>query len=279
MTSVWLHPVWALVLAEVSLVLGPLLVVRAGPRASAFLDGFVLASITALVTLHLLPEAIAALGATALVVGALGFALPSLVHRMSHRLRTFQTTVWLFLGAGLFIHAGLDGAALGAVASSGSESYSAVALAVILHRLPVGLFAWWTLRPLGGVWIAAGVLAAVAVATAVGFFTASAAFAVLDAPVVSVVIAFVAGSLMHVAIDHAPPRAPGSPRIELLGAVCGLATVGVSEWEHHLARPGTLFDGLWELALFSIPALALGLGVATFLRRRVRSRSHDARHG
>ena len=273
MTAPAFHPLWALVLAEVSLIVGPLVVARVGPRGAAFLDGFVLASVAALVGLHLLPEAMAELGVVALAITLLGFLTPALLHHLGRRTRSLETAIWVAVGVGLFVHAALDGAALSVVATSSPSDFSSVALAVILHRLPVGLFGWWTLRASGGSRLAILVLVGVAVATVVGYGLGASFEDVGSGRVASTLIAFVAGSLLHVMVDHPPPHLSPSARVppwvESLGALAGLALVSLSEWEHHADRLAPFFEGLGALAVRTSPVLVLGLLALVAIRRVV----------
>jgi hypothetical protein len=271
MTAPAFHPLWALVLAEVSLIVGPLVVARVGPRGAAFLDGFVIASIAGLVGLHLLPEAMSELGVAALAVALLGFVAPAILHHVGRRARSLETAIWLAVGVGLFIHAALDGAALSVVAANSPADYSAVALAVILHRLPVGLFGWWTLRASGGSRLAISVLVGVAIATLVGYGLGASFEDLGSGRAASTLIAFVAGSLLHVMVDHPPPQLSSSDRVpawvESLGGLAGIALVGLSELEHHADRLTPFFEGLGALASRASPVLVLGLLAVVGVRR------------
>ena len=55
-------------------------------------------------------------------------------------------------------------------------------VAVLLHRLPVGLTIWFLLRPVYGLGAALDVLGVVGVATAVGFFTSEAVAGFMENP-------------------------------------------------------------------------------------------------
>jgi len=280
MSSPWLQPIGALALAELSLILGPVALARVGPRAAAFLDGFVLASISALVGFHLLPEAMAELGVAALGLAVLGFSLPAVLHRLGRKASSFESALWVAVGTGLFVHAALDGAALSAVAAGGADGYSAVVLAVVLHRLPVGLFGWWTVRNAGGTAWAVLIIAGVGIATAVGFVVGGTIGSSLGGPTIAAVVALVAGSLLHVMVDHEPFRAAKSAGIESAGAALGLVTVGWSEWGHHGARLAPFFAQLFDLALHSSPALVAGLVGASLIRAaRAKRSTSDAPFG
>jgi len=281
MTSPPFHPLWALLWAEVSLFVGPLVISRVGRRGATFLDGFVIASIVALVGLHLLPEAMSELGVAAIVLAVLGFVAPSLLHQIGRRARSFEAAVWVALGVGLFIHAALDGAALSVVAANRPADATAVTLAVVLHRIPIGLFGWWTLRASGGPRVALFVLLGIALSTVVGFGLGTTLRDLGSGWAVSGLIAFVAGSLLHVLVDHAPPRGdergPAAPAwLESLGAVLGLGVVGFSEWEHHAERLTPFLQSLGELATRTSPVLVVGLlalaGLRVLARARPRSR-------
>ncbi len=161
------------------------------PGSVRIVDGFMYVAVPALVAWQVLPHAWAEQGVPAILLLAAGIATPALIERASQVLAPHADNLALAAGlSGLALHALLEGAAL-APAGAG------VAVAVILHRIPVGLAIWWMLRPRhgfrGGA-IGIGVLAA---ATVAGYAIGA---ELLDdqGGGLELYQAFVGGSLLHV---------------------------------------------------------------------------------
>ena len=161
------------------------------PGSVRIVDGFMYVAVPALVAWQVLPHAWAEQGVPAILLLAAGTATPALIERASQVLAPHADNLALAAGlSGLALHALLEGAAL-APAGAG------VAVAVILHRIPVGLAIWWMLRPRhgfrGGA-IGIGVLAA---ATVAGYAIGA---ELLDdqGGGLELYQAFVGGSLLHV---------------------------------------------------------------------------------
>ena len=75
-----------------------------------------------------------------------------------------------------------------------------LALGVILHRIPVGMAIWWTVRPRLGKTVAIGALAIIAVATSAAYILGEPVIALMEAKSVACFQAFVAGTLLHVIV-------------------------------------------------------------------------------
>jgi hypothetical protein len=179
----------------------------------------VFCSVGALVVMHLLPEAWHRVGPLALGAFLFGFLLPWVGHRGDGR-RSLGRTAHAWVVVGLLLHALVDGAALRA----GAEG-PGMALAVILHRLPVGLFVWWVVRAAAGEVAARWLLAGLVGATMAGFFGG----AFRDPVALGLLNAVVAGSVAHVVFEprswEPTPRSPAPRHGRLVGAVLGLALV------------------------------------------------------
>jgi zinc transporter ZupT len=133
-----------LTLSIVALLFGPLIytIGRRNPVARQVLDGFIFITIAGIVTVNIIPEALANGGNLALVFLVLGIAFPVILERSFHSAFHAAHALVLALAAlGLVIHSILDGIAL--LPSQKSD----LAYAVILHRLPVGMAIWWSVRP------------------------------------------------------------------------------------------------------------------------------------
>lgn len=280
-------PLLASILA---LLVGPVVYAATRTRsAAAALDAFTLITVCGLVLVHILPQSFQLAGwwvVPALLAGIFGPGLLCGTSLLAGR-NAERVTMPLAL-FGLALHAMLDGVAL---TGEGSDA-KLLAIAVVLHRLPVGLGLWWLARPLYGPRAAGGLLAAIAVFTVVGFYSGQTLLESAPQTLLALLQALVAGSLLHVLLKHAPhpPRhsehGSTSPRLQHvasgLGGLAGLAILFAVDhgWHidtHQFERSEALSLFL-ELALRSAPALlvayavvalmhALNFDVRTFLGR------------
>lgn len=186
-----------LILSIAALLLGPFLygIGRRSRNAGRVLNALVVAAITAIICIHIVPEAWKVAGSSSVLVLAAGVVFPIILERLFRRA---HDTAHLFIvglaAAGLVLHAVIDGVAL--LPNAGHST----AWAIILHRLPVGMAVWWVVRPNFGTAIAAGMFIAVVVASAIGFLTGDAFYEFAEAKSVALLQAFVAGSMAHVAM-------------------------------------------------------------------------------
>ena len=221
-------------LAIASLAVGPLLawtLERREPLRAA-LDGFVLVMTAGLSLLFLLPHAYLDTGLWAFPVALLGFFLPRVAERSLRRTRSEASGLVLALAvAGLLFHCAIDGAALAAAAggpvASASSGQLEVTLAIVSHRLPVGLFVWSLVSPVAGRRSASAGLLGLMAATAAGFLLGSKVLSVAggELAVAGVVEALLAGGLLHVVVEHRP-RPPEAARSTWAGAGA-LAALGL----------------------------------------------------
>ena len=129
-----------------------------------------------------------------LAVGA-GLLIPALAERASHRLEPHTDNLTLFVGlSGLVLHALLEGAAL--VPDAGVSL--PFGLAVVLHRIPIGLVIWWLIRPRHGAGLAAAGVGSVVVATVLGYGLGIEVLGDLHGAKAELYQAFVSGLLVHV---------------------------------------------------------------------------------
>ena len=265
-----------LVLGLLALIVGPLAynaLTRRGELA-AMLDGFIFITIGALVSLEALPEAIAAGGVWAWAFLVAGLFGPTLLERLVHQAaRQTHLATLLIGGFGLLLHATADGAALGA----GSAHNPLLPVAVILHRLPVGLAVWWLLRPSFGPRVAASMLGLMIVGTVLGFAVGPQVVGAVDSSALAWFQAFVAGSILHVVFnkphlgdEFAVERNQGiSRRFEGFGNLLGFACMAAIASLHVAGEHGSAHWEGWhtllQLALVSAPALLLGYTLAGLL--------------
>ncbi len=191
-----------LLLSIVALAAGPLLfpVAKRHPRLLCGMDGFVLVAIAGLSLFHLLPVAIDHAGYTALLTAVAGLLGPFIFgRRLAHGgQRQVHNAFILVAVGGLAVHAMIDGAALfqGTHETAEHIRLGGMVAAVLIHRVPMSLLVWWSLRPRMGTRVAASSLGALALATGAGYVLGG---TIQFTPVLmGHLIAFVAGSLIHV---------------------------------------------------------------------------------
>ncbi|MEM6775615.1 MAG: permease [Pseudomonadota bacterium] len=190
-----------LLIALVALASGPILLnaLRRRPALEAALDGFVVVSISGLVFLHFLPSAVEQQDLAVLLGLGLGFLTPLVLERLARDSHGRVDRWGMFLGfSGLAIHAAIDGAALATV--EGNATNVLFALALILHRLPVGVAVWWLASSRLGYRSGVIVLLALMGATVLGFYASGAAVQQATGWSVELYQAFVGGALVHVVL-------------------------------------------------------------------------------
>jgi hypothetical protein len=184
-----------LTLSIVALLLGPVVytIGRRNPVARQILDGFIFITIAGIVTVNIIPGALASGGNLALVFLALGIAFPVILERSFHSAFHAAHALVLALAAlGLVIHSILDGIAL--LPSQNSD----LAYAVILHRLPVGMAIWWSVRPNLGLTAAIAAFVMIIGATAATIVLGAPAIELAEARSIAFIQAFISGSLIHI---------------------------------------------------------------------------------
>ncbi|MCZ6597386.1 MAG: permease [Planctomycetota bacterium] len=246
-----------LIASILALLIGPVLYRPAREHgAAAAVDAVALIGVGGLVLVHVLPQSFALVGWSVIPIALFGLFGPGLL--CGSRFFSGRDSRVVAMPLALFaiaLHALLDGLALDAAAQGSRE----LALAVVLHRLPVGLGIWWLVRPLYGLRAAIVLIAVIAVFSVVGLLFAEALVAHTPQGAIAVVQAFLAGSLMHVILRH-PPRSAAeapAPRWRVPSAIGALAA-------------GALVLGMGSLNLHADDALvaggapAAGGGAATF---------------
>ncbi len=192
-----------LILSIAALLLGPLIYAagRKNKIARKLLDGLIILSIAVIIFVHIVPQALAQGGAIAIVVIILGVAFPMLLERLFRKAADTAHLMIVALAAiGLLIHAVIDGLALLPGNGGGPGNGLALANAIILHRIPVGMAIWWVVRPGLGTPIAMGVFALIILATTAGYFLGEPVVQMTGTQTLALFQAFVAGSLIHIVI-------------------------------------------------------------------------------
>lgn len=263
-----------------ALMCGPLLYALARPRPVllAFLDGFVLASIAGLVLLEVLPGTYGEGGVWSLAFIALGAIGPSLVENVLQRARREAHLATLALAMlGLLLHSIADGAAL----TPGQDLHEhhghareALALAIVIHSVPVGLVVWWVMAPVFGRGLPAATLALMAAGTVAGYAFGLELNAVLGAQAFAWFQALVAGSILHVVFGrpHLSPDADehhAPVAVETLGSVAALIGLfALAQLDPHAG----LLPRAWAYTAL------VGLALMPLLRRTLAGRGHDHGH-
>lgn len=204
-----------LVLSIVALAAGPLLAAVASrrPWAVELADGFVVVAVGGLVVLHVIPSSIEMSGSWALVAALVGLVTPLVFERFELGISTRPrgAVVGGLVLAGVLVHAILDGAAM--TEAGHASAARALAVSVVVHRIPVGLAIWWLVRPSRGLAAALVLLAIEGGGGALGFFFGGHLLEGPLAPHLSLFQAALAGALLHVLAHHAPsPAANGDER-------------------------------------------------------------------
>lgn len=263
----------------VALCLGPLIHgwVWDKPRISIGLDAFVVLTVLALVFGEIAPMAFEGAGYAGLATFVMGLSAPFIADRVFGLPRTHRWAHWVVAG-GVLLHAFADGIALSSLPSLGEKGFG-LAIALVVHRIPVGL-GIWTLaptaksgtRPMVAVQRrrnAILLLVGVAVFTAIGQLWGKPAldYVGVQAEVFS---AFAAGMLLHIVV-HGPPRQEPTKRERglrdvvvtlvafggaiLLWEALHHTSVGHGEHVHHVEPgwvlwfvPAALLAGLWPPA-------------------------------
>jgi uncharacterized membrane protein YraQ (UPF0718 family) len=202
----------SLILSILTLFIGPIIYRKVAESETLLevIDGFIFVSIAALVMQHILPASAGEGGFLILCCLLFGFIGPNVLEsRLSKAGHNIHTGVLLFGVIGLALHAALDGAAL--VTESVIEHADGISIthglidslpiAIILHRLPVGLTLWFLIRPNFGRAYALIALLALSLMTTVGYFGAEAlAHELHDHHWLELVQAFAAGAILHVVV-------------------------------------------------------------------------------
>ncbi|RMG40270.1 MAG: hypothetical protein D6719_11450 [Candidatus Dadabacteria bacterium] len=189
--------------ALLALLLGPLIyqLVEKKPVIIKILDGFVFLSIGGLLILHLAVKLRPDNLVMTAVLLAAGFIGPTLVERSFKKAhQRIHGGAILLAFIGLLLHAGIDGAALIPEIHDHHHEHLSLPLAIIFHRLPVGLMLWWLISPHYGKWWGWLGIVLMCAATVAGVYAAEEVLVLGQGYLLHYVQAFVSGAILHVVI-------------------------------------------------------------------------------
>lgn len=169
------------------------------PPVRHILDGFVFITIAGIVCVNIVPPAIQSGGLYAVGFLLVGLAFPIVLERQFHKLVPRAHEFVLVLAAlGLVVHAAIDGIALLPLDGEPRILHNNLALGVILHRVPIGIAIWWSVRPNLGAPVAIGTFVLLILATGAAYWLGTPIIDIAEAQSIAYFQAFVAGSLVHV---------------------------------------------------------------------------------
>lgn len=272
----------ALALSVLGLLLGAALVTlgRRQALASAALDGFCLGFVPAVVALQMLPHAMGSLGARAVGLAALAYAILWWVDRRSHaRQHAAEHPFHPDSGAGagllvpmLAVHGMSDGAALAVALSSRGVGLS-LAAALILHRMPEGLFIASSMLPRSGARKTTAALLALALSTVVGAVLGQALLDAVPEELFDGALALGVGAMLRLAMhSHSPPPAGAVARgvagAAFLGGVALALAIPDPEGLLRTSRPPELSvqAALFPLFVETAPSMLAGVLAAGVVR-------------
>lgn len=257
-----------LVLSLVAIAFGPVAFAFVPLKHNAWkiLDGFVLIGIGGLVFFHIFPESYAQIGWFAIPIIILSFFGPVFLEKLKSKVALTAHNITLMLALiGILLHEFSDGIAL--ASPQNLMASKALPLAVILHRVPVGMMIWWLLKPTYGTKTVVRIIFLLVITTITGFFCGQKLFSSIDPGWFSIFEAFMGGALLHVLFhshgyhehcDHDKNRWQWAAGFGAVLAITGLILF-------HPAHPhdGAAFLNhktfltFVNLALLSAPALVL----------------------
>jgi len=248
---------------------------HASPGVGALRTFAFTAALTVALT-HLLPEALAELGAPAVLLFAATSVAPAwgrlLIGSRDHD-HDHGGHAALSAGyAGLVVHHVGDGLGLGAYSElpGGPAAHADVLLALAVHTVPLVAVVTLAFRSLAGTRAAVSRAAGLAGASIGGVVLSTAVPEHLVHSLSAWIAAGVAGLLMHVVthdLGRDLPATPSARVLDVAAAAVGIATSMLGADADLIALRSQLGHVLTELLLLGAPALVAGWALAFFLAR------------
>ncbi len=274
----------AILLAVLSVAAGTVLALFPGKRDKLLgpIRTFGLTASLGVVFLHLLPEALAAIGGWALAALLAGLVAPELFGRLGvmawqmGRGKKAHSELALEAGyVGLLIHHVGDGIGLGAYTGEmhAGDSHGGVVTALAAHAVPVVaimVLAFDSVRGRGSAIVRA---VGLGIASVSGVLLANAVPPDFVATSGAWVTALVSGLLVHVVthdLTSQGPRSAPERSVDLVVAAAGIAVSlvgGVEHGAHHAADPrDAVADAFLHIAIETGPMLLLGLTAGALIQ-------------
>jgi len=215
---------------------GPLVAVvgTRKPFLLPILDGFVLVSISGMVLLEVIPHAMESVGFAAIGLALAGLMIPTIIEKTQRGAERQAHDLALLFGVlAILLHSMIDGVMLSVSTSDDGES-SGLTWAIIIHRLPEGLAAWWLLRPSRGRRVALGAVILGALLTVVGWFGGAGLQTWVDAIPTGALMALMGGALLHVIVHSTGQRTSsisGAPWLAAGGAMLGILFIYIAVFD------------------------------------------------
>ncbi len=263
-----------LFISIVALLIGPMLFnfTSKNTKMLDLFDGFIFVVIGGLVLFHILPESIEVVGLWSIAFVLLGLMGPSIAESLFHKAAALTHKSTLALGvSGLVLHSITDGTAL--IESPDFDQLTLI-IAVIAHRLPVGLTIWWLLRPHFGKAVAISVLVLMAIGTAMGSYFGSQWLPGLSESTIALIESFIAGSVLHVVFhrpyaEHHHQPEKSTTHYDGVGSMLGLVCLGailLTGHEHENEQAHQQLDLFVTLASTLAPYLLLALALSSITK-------------
>lgn len=269
-----------LLLCLIVLGLGPVLhpLIAHRHKLMAFLDGFVLTAVLALLFCNILPHAMESQGLWVLLIAFLGMMIPGLIEKLGTQFAkaSHQTTLILAI-IGLAFHMFVDGIALiqpDATHGDTNIGTSIVPIAIFLHSIPMALMVWWIIRPITSLRASLFILLLLGLSLVLGFGFGFYVAVSEHHTSFGLFEGLVVGSLLHVMFHrHTPhdtnssaewqwPAGFGSLVAIAVGFVLNLF-VPVLSHSHYWTQTSNLF---YDFAILSAPALLLAYLAGGFIQ-------------
>ena len=195
-----------LILSLVAISLGPALyqLYVFNRKAIDFVDRVVFLVVGALVVFHLVPHSFEKIGWLSFPLLFLGASIPAIIDKGKDNLhkRAHKTTT-VIICIGILVHTLLDGMALMIPRGYQHDADFGLPLAVILHRVPVGLTIWMLAKPMYGFYKTVAIIIIMCIMTIFGFFLNSLISGIIDHSIAGAIQSIVSGSLLHI-LFHRP---------------------------------------------------------------------------
>lgn len=144
------------------------------------------------------PHCFEAAGYSIVIAAVIGFLFPFLLDLAMTR--AHGVVLW-FVVAGFLLHSALDGAALQLPESEGGFMLT---LAILIHRVPVGLMIYLSLSKGMGVKTGFFAVGLMAVSTCAGYIMGAPILTLLSEGQISLFTLFIIGALLHVVLHSQP---------------------------------------------------------------------------